>query len=341
MFLKVNVCQNTVKAWQLVGIMVLIIRIMVPVILIITALVPIYNEIVKGNSEEAIKGLKVMFRKMIAGIVVFLIPSIIAGTIRIISGRQYERSDMAICVSCFNGPSNFMCKNAIDNYNTMVQKEIDDFKEKREDDSTIEDSSIDADDLKDGDTSYITGSGNRPFNLEHAIKVHDNIHRAENSDLPWHESKLGYCGGSIGAYTEAVNIFNEKDYRIYEVYEVLVKAHPELITSGKEPYLCTDVNNYYHMEVTEIEPTVASMKKALDEGCLVQKIANSDKWRDDKGNLLSWPGFHWGLIFYYDGTHYHMKAAGNIDQSDSIYTAAQLQEWLSVLSWNAIKYCKK
>lgn len=41
MFLKVNVCQNTVKAWQLVGIMVLIIRIMVPVILIITALVPI------------------------------------------------------------------------------------------------------------------------------------------------------------------------------------------------------------------------------------------------------------------------------------------------------------
>ena len=181
----------------------------------------------------------------------------------------------------------------------------------------------------------------RPFNLEHAIKVHDNIHKKENSDLPWHKDLLGYCGGSIGAYTEAVNIFNEKDYRIYEVYEVLTKKHPELITTSKEPYTCTDVNDYYNMVVTEIKPTIKEMKKALDEGCLVQKIADSDKWRDDKGKLLSWPGYHWGLIFWYDGTYYHMKAAGMIDQSNAIYTESQLKEWLSVLSWNAIKYCKK
>ncbi len=181
----------------------------------------------------------------------------------------------------------------------------------------------------------------RPFNLEHAIKVHDNIHKKENSDLPWHNDLLGYCGGSIGAYTEAVNIFNEKDYRIYEVYAVLTKSHPELINTGKEPYTCTDVNDYYNIVVTEIKPTIPAMKKALEEGCLVQKIANSDKWRDDKGKLLSWPGFHWGLIFYYDGKYYHMKAAGRIDQSNAIYTESQLQEWLSVLSWNAIKYCKK
>lgn len=181
----------------------------------------------------------------------------------------------------------------------------------------------------------------RPFNLEHAIKVHDNIHRKENSDLPWHNDLLGYCGGSIGAYTEAVNIFNEKDYRIYEVYAVLTKRHPELITTSKEPHKCTDVNDYYNIVATEIKPTIPAIKKALDEGCLIQKIADSNKWRDDKGKLLSWPGFHWGLIFYYDGKYFHMKAAGNIDQSNAIYTESQLQEWLSVLSWDAIKYCKK
>ena len=181
----------------------------------------------------------------------------------------------------------------------------------------------------------------RPFNLEHAIKVHDNIHRKENTDLPWHNDIVGHCGGSIGAYTEAVNIFNEKDYRIYEVYAVLTKRHPELITTNKEPHTCKDVNDYYNIVATEIKPTIKEMRKALDEGCLVQKIANSNKWRDDKGKLKSWPGFHWGLIFYYDGKYYHMKAAGNLDQSDSIYTESQLKEWLSVLSWNAIKYCKK
>ena len=146
MLLNVDVCQNTVKGWHIIGIMVLIIRIMVPILLIITALVPIYNEIVKGNSEEALKGLKLMFRKMIAGVVVFLIPSIIAGTIRIISGKEYETSDMEICVTCFNSPSDPVCKQAIDKYNEMEQGEIDEAKEKNEeevDDSKIEGGEVD------------------------------------------------------------------------------------------------------------------------------------------------------------------------------------------------------
>ena len=106
----------------------------------------LYNEIVKGNSEEAIKGLKMMFRKMIAGVVVFLIPSIIAGTIRIISGKEYETSDMEICVTCFNSPSDPVCKQAIDKYNGMEQGEIDEAKEKNKegvDDSKIEGGEVD------------------------------------------------------------------------------------------------------------------------------------------------------------------------------------------------------
>ena len=340
MLLSEYLCQNTVKGWHLLGLAILVIRIAVPIILICTALVPIYNEIIKGNSEEAIKGLKNMGKKLIAGIVVFLIPTIIEAAVRYISGSDFEAEDMAICVSCFNSPKGRLCQQAIIDFNELEQKEIEEMKKKKPDDSSIEGGSLDTEDLTK-DTTSSTDYGTRSFNLEHAINVHDNIHRGENSDLPWHNSKLGYCGGSIGAYTEAVNILNEKDYRIYEVYDVLVKAHPELITSDKEPYLCTDVNNYYNVEVTEIESTVSAMREALNKGCLVQKIVHSDKWRDDKGNLLSWPGYHWGLIFYYDGTYYHMKAAGNIDQSNAIYTEAQLEEWLDMYSWQPVMYCKK
>ena len=53
---------------------------------------------------------------------------------------------MEICVTCFNSPSDSVCKQAIDKYNEMEQGEIDEAKEKNEekvDDSKIEGGEVD------------------------------------------------------------------------------------------------------------------------------------------------------------------------------------------------------
>ena len=133
MLLSEYLCQNTVKGWRLLGLGMFIIKIAVPIILICTALVPIYNEIVKGNSEEAIKGLRTMGKKLIAGIVVFLIPTIIEVSVRYVSGKEYETKDMAICVSCFGDPNGPLCKKALEEFNAIEQEEI---KESKKNNST-------------------------------------------------------------------------------------------------------------------------------------------------------------------------------------------------------------
>lgn len=181
------------------------------------------------------------------------------------------------------------------------------------------------------------------FNLEHAIKVHDNIHAHGNGNLRWQKTTVNHRGGTLGAYVEAINIFNEKDYRIYEVYNEIVQIHPELKTSGKEPYKCADLNSKYNMEVdyTSTKAEVPAIQKALQEGKLVQLQVHSNKWRNAKGEHVNWKGYHTGLIFYYDGQYFHMKVAGHIDQSDSIYTADQLKDWIGNTSKKLIIYSKK
>ena len=179
------------------------------------------------------------------------------------------------------------------------------------------------------------------FNLEHAIKVHDNIHSKGNKELKWQGDIVDHRGGTLGAYVEAINILNEKDYRIYEVYEQIMKVHPELKSSKKEPYEFKDLNDLYNMTVTYDTPSkVSEVKKALQEGKLVQLQVHSNKWRNSKGELVDWKGYHTGLIFHFDGTYYHMKAAGKINQWDSIYTGDQIQDWIGGTHKDLIIYSK-
>lgn len=177
---------------------------------------------------------------------------------------------------------------------------------------------------------------NISFNLDHALQVGDYVHAKENATLQWNGQNLGPIGGSLGAYTEAVNILNEKDYRIYEIYNVAMSYHPEAAThTTKDIYQMTDVNDHYNLKVSNIDRNVSAIKQALLEGKLVQAITDTNLFRNSKNELVSWSGRHWGLIFYYDGTYFHMKNAGSIRQKDAIYTESQLQEWLASSNFQA------
>ncbi|MBR0427707.1 MAG: C40 family peptidase [Clostridia bacterium] len=191
-----------------------------------------------------------------------------------------------------------------------------------------------------GKRSTSLPTGNLPFNLEHAINVFDGIHARENGNLKWQGEIVHHRGGTLGCYEEAVNIFNGTNYRIYEIYDVLVKAHPELKHSGKEPYKCEDVNYKFNMKVSRAKANITNVKDALKQGKLVQLMVNTNKWRNSRGEWVSWKGTHSGLIFYFDGVHYHMKAAGKINQKNALYTEQQLIEWIGNVGNRLVIYTK-
>ena len=186
------------------------------------------------------------------------------------------------------------------------------------------------------------GSDNRPvtFDLEHAITVGESIHLSENGDLEWQGKIVHHKGGTLGAYEEAVNIFNGTDYHIYEVYDVLVNAHPELKTDHLEPYECEDINDYYGFTVSRAPAEINEIDNALREGRLVQLQVHSNEWRDAEGKQVDWPGYHSGLIFYFDGSLYHMKASGTINQKNAVYTREQLIDWIGGTSKQLVIYTK-
>ena len=178
------------------------------------------------------------------------------------------------------------------------------------------------------------------FDLAHAISVGESIHLPENGDLEWQGNIVHHKGGTLGAYEEAVNIFNGTDYHIYEVYNVLVRAHPELKTDHLEPYECPDINNFYGFTVSRAPSEINEIDNALREGKLVQLQVHSNMWRNAEGELVDWPGFHSGLIFYFDGSLYHMKAAGSINQKNAVYTREQIIDWIGGTSKQLVIYTK-
>ena len=185
-------------------------------------------------------------------------------------------------------------------------------------------------------------SGNAPtgagFDLEHAKNVSAQIHAKEHKNLDWHGKIIDRNGGMIGAYVEAINILNGTDYTLKEIYDKITSAHPEQKHKNHPVYENEDINDYYNISVSREDPTIENIKKALSEGKLVAEIVNTTKWRDEHGKLYGKTGRHTGLIFYYDGTYFHMKTSV---KKDAIYTEAQLREWLGHTKTKLIVYSRK
>ena len=121
---------------------------------------------------------------------------------------------------------------------------------------------------------------------------------------------------------------------------MLVRAHPELKTDHLEPYECPDINNFYGFTVSRAPSEINEIDNALREGKLVQLQVHSNMWRNAEGELVDWPGFHSGLIFYFDGSLYHMKAAGSINQKNAVYTREQIIDWIGGTSKQLVIYTK-
>ena len=187
-------------------------------------------------------------------------------------------------------------------------------------------------------TVNVNEANNSSFDLEHAKKVSAKIHAKEHRNLKWHGKIIDKNGGMIGTYVEAINILNNKDYTLKEIYNKIISAHPSQKYKNKPVYENKDINDYYNIKVSRAPVNINEVKKALKEGKLIGEIANTTKWRNEKGKLFGKSGQHSGLIFYFDGKYYHMKTSV---KKDSIYTEKQLKEWLKDAKTKLIIYSKK
>ncbi len=186
--------------------------------------------------------------------------------------------------------------------------------------------------------STSSSSSSSKFDLKHAKKVGCKPHSKSTKNLPWHGSTVGSHAGMIASYVNAINILNNSNHSLREVYNLIIKSHPNQKYKNVPVYKNKDINNHYKIKVSYASPSVKHIRKALDEGKIVAALSNTTKWRNAKGNLFGKTGQHTGLIFHFDGKYYHMKTTV---VKDALYTEQQLKDWLKGAKSELIIYSKK
>lgn len=86
------------RTFMILGIVINIVKIVVPLILIITGMVTFSKTIISGKSEDMTASLGILAKKIIAGLVVFLIPGLLDFTFDSLIGA--DESNFTECANC-------------------------------------------------------------------------------------------------------------------------------------------------------------------------------------------------------------------------------------------------
>ncbi len=118
-----DACLNTINAWHITGSIIYVLKIMVPILLIIFAIKPIFNVIMKGTANEISVSLKTLATKLIIAMLVFMAPTIVS---KLISTLVDTRHSFKKCNQCLTYPFSTACSKYIDDYYAAIAKDAED-----------------------------------------------------------------------------------------------------------------------------------------------------------------------------------------------------------------------
>lgn len=100
----VEFCASTAKIWQLVGNVLLVFKIVIPILLIVWGMMDLGKAVVAAKDDEIKKATKSLAMRIIAGIIIFFIPTIIGFVFTLVTDFSSVQNDYDICASCISSP---------------------------------------------------------------------------------------------------------------------------------------------------------------------------------------------------------------------------------------------
>lgn len=86
------------RTFMILGVIINIVKIVVPLILIITGMIAFSKTIISGKTEDMTASISLLAKKIIAGLIVFLIPSVLDFTFDTLIGA--DGSSFTECTNC-------------------------------------------------------------------------------------------------------------------------------------------------------------------------------------------------------------------------------------------------
>ncbi len=99
-------CYRTANIWSIIGYAILILKILVPIIIIVLGIIEFGKAAITSDDKAMNKGLHSLIKKIVIGVAIFFIPTIIQFVFSLIGGFNTLESDYMNCVNCLTSPNN-------------------------------------------------------------------------------------------------------------------------------------------------------------------------------------------------------------------------------------------
>ncbi len=104
LLMDISFCRKTATIWQTVGYVLMVLKILVPVILIIWGTIGLAQAMISGEDKAVSKQAGSLIKKLVIGIVIFFIPTIVNALFSLMGTFLPFKSDYNNCLNCITSP---------------------------------------------------------------------------------------------------------------------------------------------------------------------------------------------------------------------------------------------
>ena len=98
-------CRSTANIWQIVGIVLMVVKIVIPILLIIWGMLDLGKAVVAAKDDEIKKATKSLAMRAISAIIIFFIPTLVNVVLSMVSNFSTVKDDWDVCRSCISDPN--------------------------------------------------------------------------------------------------------------------------------------------------------------------------------------------------------------------------------------------
>ena len=102
---NIDFCYKTAVAWQIIGIAFLIFKILIPIIIIVLGIIDLSKVVTSGEEKDIKDKTKSLAMRIIAGIIIFFVPSIVSTIFNLITSFAPAANDYKNCIKCISSPN--------------------------------------------------------------------------------------------------------------------------------------------------------------------------------------------------------------------------------------------
>ncbi|MBD8923344.1 hypothetical protein EGR52_08015 [bacterium] len=102
-------CRDAGSVFYTIGMFLLVFKVVIPLILIIFGMIDLGKAVMSSDDKAVSKAAKSLLNRVIAGIVIFFVPTIVGVLFKMVGSFTEVRDQYDICAACISNPNGSVC----------------------------------------------------------------------------------------------------------------------------------------------------------------------------------------------------------------------------------------